>query len=44
MKNSTNEMKNAIENICIRTNHMEERTNDLENKNIEIIEEREPRF
>ena len=39
-------MKNAIESISNRTDHMEERISDLENKNTEIIqlEERELRF
>lgn len=37
LKNLTNEMKNAIASIGNRAGKMEERINDLEDRNIEII-------
>ena len=47
LKNSMNEMKNAIESTCSREDQMEVTINDLEYRNVEIIqleEERKLRF
>lgn len=39
LKNTINKMKNAVESIGNRGDHMEERISELEGRNLEMIED-----
>ena len=39
MENSINKMKNVLESIVNRADHMEERKSELKDRNLEMIQE-----